>query len=153
ACGVVGAAGAARSIRVAIVGSIVAVAAVCWSSHVVSTRHVLDLREQERKYPLVGSWFGAHTSPRAVAIAALHSGSLRYYTGRPPWRREALAPSSLGGVISGFQGAGYEPYIVLEKGDEFVEYLHRFQPDGIAGLTQNPLADVRGVYVMRLTMK
>src|SRR5205814_3517437 len=77
ACGVVGAAGAARPVRAALASGVVAVGAVIWSFHVISTRHVLDLPEAERKYPLVGSWFGAHTTERAVAIAALHSGSLR----------------------------------------------------------------------------
>jgi 4-amino-4-deoxy-L-arabinose transferase-like glycosyltransferase len=150
ACGVAGAAGEARSLRPAIAAAIVALAATFWSYHAVTTRGVLDVREQERKYPLVGSWFGAQTSPRAVAIAALHSGSLRYYTGRPTLRMDALPAASLGPVISALQAGGYEPYLVLEQGDEFVEYLHRFQPDRIAGLTQDPLANIRGVYVIRL---
>jgi hypothetical protein len=153
ACGVVGLAGAGRPGRAAVASTIVAVAAVLWSSHVVSSRHVLDLQEPERKYPLVAAWFGVNTTDRAVAIAALHSGSLRYYTGRATLRMEALPPGQLGETVSSLQRAGYEAYAVLEQGDEFEEFLRRFQPDGIAGLTQEPLVRIRGVYVLRLTMK
>jgi hypothetical protein len=153
ACGVVGLAGVARPARAAVASTIVAVMAVLWSSYVVSSRHVLDLQEPERKYPLVGSWFAAHTTDRAVAIAALHTGSLRYYTGRATLRMEALPPGSLGETVSSLQRAGYEPYAVLEQGDEFEDFRRRFQPDTIAGLTQEPLVQIRGVYVFRLTMK
>jgi hypothetical protein len=153
ACGVVGLAGTARPVAAAAAAAIVAVAAVAWSFHVVSDRHVLDLREPERKYPLAASWFAAHTTGRAVAIAALHTGSLKYYTGRPTLRMEALPDGRLGETLSALQDAGYEPYAVLEQGDEFEEFRRRFQPDAIVRLTQEPLVQIRGVYFIRLTMK
>lgn len=152
ACGVVGVAGAARPGRAAIVASVVAVVAVAWCSRVVSERHVLDLQEPERRYPLVGAWFGAHTTDRAVAISELHSGSLRYYAGRATLRIEALPPDRFGDTVSALQRAGYEPYAVVESGDEFEDFRHRFQLDAIPRLTQEPLVQIRGVYVLRLTM-
>lgn len=153
ACGVVGLAGRVRPVRAALASAVVAFAAVLWCSHVVSGRHVLELQEPERKYPLVGSWFGENTSDRAVAVAALHSGSLRYYSGRATLRMDALPPGHLGETVSSLQRAGYEPYAVLEQGDEFEEFRRRFQPDDVPGLTQEPLVQIRGVYVVRLTMK
>jgi hypothetical protein len=152
ACGLVGLAGSARPVRAAVASTVVALAAVLWSSHVVSSRHVLELQEPERKYPLVGSWFAANTTDRAVAVAALHSGSVRYYSGRATLRMDALPPGRLGETVSSLQRAGYEPYAVLEQGDEFEEFSRRFQPDAVAGLTQEPLVQIRGVYVLRLTM-
>jgi hypothetical protein len=151
--GVVGLAGRARPVRASIAAAIVTAGAALWSFHVVSSLHVLDLRESERKYPLVGSWFAAHTTDRAVAIAALHSGSLRYYTGRATLRMDALPPGRLGETVSSLQRAGFEPYAVLEQGDEFEDFRRRFEPDSVAGLAQEPLVRIRGVYVLRLTMK
>src|SRR5262249_30413391 len=145
--GVVGLAGAERPARAAVASTIVAIAAVLWSSHVVSNNRVLELQEPERKYPLVASWFCKNTTDRAVAISALHSGSLRYYTGRATLRMEALPDGRLGDTVSALQRAGYEPYVVLEQGDELEEFRRRFQPDYVAGLTQEPLVQIRGVYV------
>ncbi len=152
ACGVVGLAGASRPGRAAL-ATTVAVAALAWCSHVTSEYHVLDVQEPERKYPLVGAWFDAHTNDRAVAISSLHSGSLRYYAGRATLRFDALPPDRLGDTVLALQRAGYQPYAVVELGDEFEDFRHRFQPDAIPGLTQEPLAQIRGVYVLRLAMK
>ena len=53
----------------------------------------------EAKYPLVGEWFRANTSDKAVVLSSLHSGTIRMYGERPDGitsRRMRWAPPSNG---------------------------------------------------------
>jgi hypothetical protein len=153
ACGVVQLAGGdSHPVRARAAALLVAAAASAASYAFVSHLHVFDLRERERKYPLVGEWFAHETPSQAVAIASLHTGSVRYYSGRAIVRMEAVPDHRLGETVGALQRAGYAPYAALEQ-DELEEFDRRFQPDMAAGLTMEPLARIRGVNIFRLTMR
>jgi hypothetical protein len=140
-------------VRMQLAAIIVAVIAAVGSYMFVSSRHLIDLWQQELRYRLVGDWFAKNTPANSVAIAALHGGSLRYYSGRPTIRPEKLPEGSLPQTIESLDRAGYETYIVLEQGDELEEYQRRFHPDAIDSLESTPQARIRGVYIIRLTNK
>jgi len=89
----------------------------------------------------------AAAATAACASAGLIAGALAV---RATLRMDALPPGHLGDTVSSLQRAGYEVYAVLEQGDEFEEFRRRFQPEDVAGLTQEPLVQIRGVYVLRL---
>jgi hypothetical protein len=153
AAGVVGLAGGpSHATRARVAALLVAAAASAVSWTFVSRRHVFDLREQERKYPLVGEWFAKQTPGQAVAIASLHSGSLRYYSGRPIVRAEAIPEHRLVDTVDALQRAGFAPYVALEQ-DELDDFVRRFQPYAIPQLTMEPLARIRGVNIFRLTTR
>jgi hypothetical protein len=151
--GVIQLAGRSHEMRARLVAMGVAAAATAGSYVFVSQQHVFALREQERKYSLVGEWFASHAPARAVAIASLHSGSLRYYSGRAILRMEALPERRLYETVRALQDAGYAPFTVLEVGDEFEEYQRRFQPDRIAGLISDPVIRIRGVDIFQLRVR
>ena len=47
-------------------------------------------------------------------MAAQHSGSITYYSGRPTLRWDLLDAASLDRAIASLRRAGYEPYVVLD---------------------------------------
>jgi hypothetical protein len=132
---------AATGVSIAIAGGAYAFAAA---------HHLFDLRNQEMKYPLVGEWFAKHTPPNAVAIAALHSGSVHFYSGRPVVRADAIPDGLLLDTVRSLERAAYVPYLVLESGDEY-EVFERRQPDAARSLTMVPEARIRGVLIARLS--
>ncbi len=135
------------------VATIAAVVLAAGSYAFLQRQHVFDIGVQEQRYRLVGEWFAAHTSPHAVAISSLHSGSLRIYAGRPTVRAELLPDGSLVETVSALERAGYVPYVALEQGDEFEEFNRRFHPLSDARLDIIPEGRVRGVAFLRLTIK
>jgi hypothetical protein len=137
-------------LRGEIVGAVVAAAIAAGSYAFLTDHHVFDLHVHEMKYPLVGEWFAAHTPQNAVAIAALHGGSLRFYSHRATLRVDALPEDMLLETVRALQRADYVPYVVLEQGEEYEEFDRRFHPDLIASLTVTPEARLRGVYILRL---
>jgi hypothetical protein len=107
--------------------------------------------QREMKYRMVGEWFAANSPSNSVAIASLHSGSLRYYSGRGVLLVEALPAGRLAAIVSALRAAGYDPYVVLEQGDELSQYYARFHPDDVGAVGTDVVDRIRGVVVMHLT--
>jgi len=153
ACGVaVLVRGGAERVRTQLAVACVALVVAAASLGFLARHHVFDLWRQESKYPLVGDWFAKNTPANAVAIAALHSGSLRYYSGRATLRMEGVPEGKLLETVDALQKAGYEPYLVLEQPDEIEAYQRRFHPDAIGSLKLYPRAEIRSVYIIRLAI-
>jgi 4-amino-4-deoxy-L-arabinose transferase-like glycosyltransferase len=129
----------------------VAIAVTIGTLMFLERRDAFDLWQIEMKYRMVGEWFAAKTPANAVAISSLHSGSLRYYSGRTTLLMDALPAGRLGEIVSTLRRNGYDPYVVLEQGDELSTYLGRFHPDGIPVLESDVLTRIRGVYVVHLS--
>ena len=140
-------------LRAHIVATVVAIAIAAGSYAFLLDHSTFDLHVSEMKYPLVGEWFARNTPQNAVAISALHSGSLRFYSDRATLRMEALPEGALLETVNALQRAAYVPYVVLEQGDEYEEFEHRFHPDAIGSLTITPEARIRGVQVLRLATR
>ena len=142
-----------RPVRARLVTALAAVGCAAASFWFTSTHHVFDLDVQEMKYAAVGNWFAKNTPPNAVAIASLHSGSLRIYSDRVTLRMEAIPGDLLLDTVRSLQRASYVPYVVLEGGDEYEDYVRRFRPDGIPALAVVPETRIRGVLILRLTAR
>jgi len=134
--------------RLAAAAALLAAAALSFAF--LQQHRVLTLGQQERRYPQVAAWFSAQAGPRAVPLASLHSGSLKYYTGRPVVRIDAVPDDRMLDAIRSLETAGYQPYLVLETGDEMEAYYRRFRPDRIPQLHATPLARISGVNIIRL---
>ena len=139
-----------HALRAQMVATVLAAMISVGSYAFLSDHHVFDMHVHEMKYPLVGEWFAKNTPRNAVAIAALHSGSLRFYGNRAVLRIEALPDGMLLETVRSLQRAAYVPYLVIEQGDEYEELARRFHPDAIGSLTVTPEARIRGVQILRL---
>lgn len=93
--------------------------------HVGRLRGALDIRIQERKYPLAGAFVRDRLPQNAIVLAAQHSGSIRYYAGRPTFRWDLLSPSRLDQALATFRAQGYEPFLVVDGG-EYEQFRKRF---------------------------
>jgi hypothetical protein len=78
---------------------------------------VPQLRAAEQRYVAVGRFAERATPAHAVYISLQHSGSLRYYTGRPSIRFDYINVD-LHRAIADLERAGWKPYIVLEDWEE-----------------------------------
>ena len=98
---------------------VAAAAAVCVVVAALSVYNAVSLgvfgmRDGERKYPRVGGFVSERLPATAFVLAAQHSGSIRYYSGRPTLRWDMLDAASLDRAIASLRRAGYEPYAVLD---------------------------------------
>jgi hypothetical protein len=122
-----------------------------FSIHHAIAQGVFEMRAAERKYPIVGAFVRERLPATAFVFAAQHSGSVRYYSGRPTLRWDMLDAASLDRAIGSLRRAGYEPFVVLDAGED-EEFRARFgarQQQALAGLV--PLATLgnTSVYAFR----
>ena len=87
------------------------------SIHFAVSAGVFSIREDEEKYPRVGGYVRDRLPATAFVMAAQHSGSVRYYSGRPTLRWDLLDAASLDRAIASLRRTGHEPYAVLDGGD------------------------------------
>ena len=93
------------------------------------TNGAFEVRFQERKYPLAGVFVRDHLPSNAIVLSAQHSGSIRYYSGRPTFRWDLLSPPRLDQALSTFRAQGYEPFLVVDGG-EYEDFKKRFDEAG-----------------------
>ena len=137
--------GVAPRAPLAAAASIVVVVAAL-SLHAAVARAVFDMREAERKYPAAGAYVLDRLPATAFVLAAQHSGSVRYYSGRPTLRWDLLDAASLDRAIGSLRAAGYEPYAVLDAGeDEAFRSRFAARSAAIAGLV--PLAAIGNTHI------
>ena len=84
-------------------------------------------RTLEAKYALVGEWFEQNTSERAVVLAALHSGTIRFYGGRQTIRWDHIPGVALVATLQRLTAGGYEPYLALDLPSEPPLFEERFR--------------------------
>ena len=101
------------------------------------TRGVLDTADGERKYSDVGRFVSGQLPANAIVLADLHSGSVRYYSGRTTIRYEWLDPEWLDRGLTYLATSGFEPYLVLER-NEVARFRQRFAGQTGATLVDRP---------------
>ncbi len=107
---------------------------------VARARGAFEIRLQEARYPRAGTFVRDELPPTAFVLAAQHSGSVRYYSSRPTLRWDMLAPGQLDRVVATLRADGFEPFVVVDGGED-EEFRRRFGDAGqqaVRGLT--PLA-------------
>ena len=73
----------------------------------------------------------------SVVLAELHSGSVRYYSGRTTIRYEWLDHEWLDRALAYLATSGFEPYLVLEK-SEVARFRERFAGQASVTLVDRP---------------
>ena len=109
-------------------------------SHTARTRGAFEIRFQERKYPLAGAFVRDRLPPAAFILAAQHSGSIRYYAGRPTLRWDLLDAAHLDEALATLRARGYQPFAVIDTAEDEA-FRRKFEAAGqraVRGLT--PLA-------------
>jgi hypothetical protein len=133
------------------IASVLIVALAGRSVYTASALGVFRMRDQERKYPDVGVFVRDRLPRSAFVLAAQHSGSLRYYSHRPTLRWDVLDRRSLDRALRSMREAGYDPFLVVDAGED--EAFRRRFAGGDQRAVENltPLATIGNttVYVFR----
>jgi hypothetical protein len=96
----------------------------------------------ELKYAVIGEHIARRLPENAVLLAMQHSGSARYYSGRPTVRYDLLPKRRFDRVLARLRRLGYRPYLVLEHWEE-AQFRTRFQHRSQFGeLDWPPLVDL-----------
>jgi hypothetical protein len=74
-----------------------------------------------------------------VLLAMLHSGSARYYSGRPTLRYDLLAPSRLDGLVEELTQRGYVPYLLIDADEREAFQSHYRGQSRLAALDWAPV--------------
>ena len=127
--------------RIAPRAPVAAAAAACVVVAGLSLHHgisigVFDMRDGEQKYPRLGGFVRERLPATAFVLSAQHSGSIRYYSGRPTLRWDLLDAASLDRTIASLRRAGYEPYAVLDAGEDeqFLAHFSARNQQALSGL-------------------
>ena len=134
-------------IKVRVVAMLVfTLASVDWGVRFGKAQGVLDLGNGEQKFADVGRFVSRELPQQAVIITVLHSGSIRYYSGRPTLRYDWLDADWLDRAVEFLKRQGKEPYILLES-TEVGEFKEKFRAQRtIAALDRPPVAThARGI--------
>jgi hypothetical protein len=115
--------------RAAAIALVVTAVWAGWQTYFAKSRGAFVLRYSEQRYADVGTFIASATAPNAVLVASLHSGSIRYYSGRLTLNYARLDPASLNTAIDTLRREGRDVLIVLEEGEE-PHFREWFAPSG-----------------------
>jgi hypothetical protein len=90
---------------------------------------VFSLRAGESKYPSAARYVRDRLPKEAFILAAQHSGSIRYYAGRPILRWDILPAHWLDAAVATLQARGHMVFAVVD-GDEYPTFHARFDAAG-----------------------
>jgi hypothetical protein len=116
----------------AIVGMAFIVALGGWQARESRQRGVLVTRQVEQRYRDVGRYIAAATPADAVVIAGLHSGSIRYYSGRLTLYYPRLHFRALDDAVDALTGQGRKVFVMVEQGEE-PDFRWHFESDNQYG--------------------
>jgi len=115
-----------------------AVAVIGWHGVTYATqRSTFTLRGGEQKYVAVGRYIAARLPERGVFLAVMHSGSVRYYSGRLTIRFDLVDPKWLDRALEDLRRRGYHPYLLLDD-EETAQFKERFAADSALGALDWP---------------
>ena len=98
----------------------------------------------ERRFAVVGEFVRNELPPNAILLSMQHSGSVRYYSGRPTVRWDLLPEEWLDGSVRFLREKGYVPLLLLEEWEQPL-FVQRFAPHSKLGaLDRQPLATYTG---------
>src|SRR5205823_575747 len=86
---------------------------------------VLTAKRGDTRYPAAAHYVAAATGPDALVIAVQHSGSIRYYSGRPTVRYDWIDRRGLDDAIRAMRAMNRGPLLVLDDWEE-PEFRARF---------------------------
>ncbi|MCC6164686.1 MAG: hypothetical protein IT182_15150 [Acidobacteria bacterium] len=102
---------------------------------------VFDVRAREYRYLAAGEFVRTQLPADVVIVAAQHSASAPYYSGRPVIRPDILSPDAFNRVIDWAARESRPLAFVLDE-SERAELLHRFADSAIARFDWPPRAEI-----------
>lgn len=72
------------------------------------------VQQSERRYADVGGYLARALPDEAIVLSVQHSGSARYYGGRPTIRWDLIDPAWTGQTVEAIERAGLHPYLLIE---------------------------------------
>ncbi len=102
-------------------------------------------RPHDRRFAVIGEYVQDHLPSNAIVFSILHSGSIRYYSGRPTLRWDLLPADWLDRSVVFLTSVGYQPFLLIEDNWERTQFIQRFSGHskiGALGLT--PVATYYG---------
>ena len=111
---------------------------------------LLTIGPGEERYAAVTEFITRALPANAIFLSMQHSGTIRFYAGRPVIRYEWISADRFASVIAWLRDHDYRPYIVLENWEE-PRFRARFADAGPAGrLEVLPIAVLRGGVDIRI---
>lgn len=96
--------------------------------------------EGEYKYAIAGRYVADHLPARAIVFTMQHSGSVRYYSGRPTLRWDLTPVEDVAWAIAQIERHGYAPFAVVEDWEDDL-WRQRFAGHALPpALSRPPLA-------------
>jgi hypothetical protein len=83
-----------------------------------SARQLFHLAELESVFARAGRVTGTRLPSNALVITSRFSGSVRFYGARKTLVWDVLDPASLDGALAFLRARGFEPYLLLDSGEE-----------------------------------
>jgi hypothetical protein len=103
------------------------------------------IRPHDRRFAVIGEHVHDHLPPNAIVFSILHSGSVRYYSGRLTLRWDWLPPDWLDRSVAFLTANGYRPFLLIEDNWERTQFVQRFSGHSSVGsLGFPPVATYEG---------
>jgi hypothetical protein len=100
-----------------VAAAVVLMMASSWSWWLRSN-NVFTMPEHETRYRLAGEMVAQATPQGAVILAALHSGSIRYYSGRSSLNWERVPPGALAETVDALHASGHAVFLLTDSEQE-----------------------------------
>jgi hypothetical protein len=98
----------------------------------------------ERRYAVIGEYVRDQLPPNAILLSIIHSGSVRYYSGRTTLRWDWLPAEWLEPSLAFLRSNGYRPLLLIEDWERS-QYTERFSAQSKLGsLDWPPIATYHG---------
>jgi hypothetical protein len=134
--------GAHAGRRAAIAALVVAVCGLAaLQLRVAAQQQVFRLAELESVFPRTGLVVGTRLPPNALVVTSRFSGSSRFYAAKPTLVWDVLDPAWLDRALAFARDKGYEPYLLLDSGEES-DFRSRFAASDMGRLDWPPLIEI-----------
>jgi hypothetical protein len=120
-----------------------------WSLDIATRRHAMDLWSLEARFRVTGDYAARALPPTAIVLAVQHTGSVRFYAGKPTLAWDGIDPTALDRVIDWLNGRGLAPVIVLEDAEE-QRFRERFATQSDGRLDWPPATEIHGRVRVRI---
>ncbi len=108
------------------------------------TSGVRPIEPGQRRFAVIGHFVRDQLPENAVVFAMIHSGSVRFYSGRATLRWDWLAREWLDRAVTVLRANGYRPYLLIEDWER-AQFTRTFSEySDLASLKWTPLATYRG---------
>jgi hypothetical protein len=123
----------------AVVVASVLLGAICLSH--ARTLGVFRLQQLEAKFERAGAFVRDRLPQNALIITAWHSGSIRFYAGRPTLVWEEIDPAWFEPMLAWTRAQRLEPFLLFETREEPL-FRQRFAASPVGALDWPPMAEI-----------